>query len=417
MSLVLQYKFDQADVTLDSSGNSSHLTNVGAVTSTVDATYGNVALFNNNYLQLAQPAALLGTSPRTVSAWINRSVEGNNTIFGSGPTSNTFELYFRTVSSVPTLRFGNTTEVLGPSLSLNTWHHVALTYDGTSREAYVNGVSINSSTTTVSTGVGDFIIGRLSSVAAYFFIGKMSDFRVYDYDLDATDISTMFANGPNFAPPPLTVTPRVSNVSTTILSVTGATGYRLTSQQTGSSNEIIVKDNFTDLVQTVFNLTPLTEYTIRLYSTEDGTVYTLVETVVVTTLANSSGNYDKNDYLSNGTFDITTLDDTSIGLISDVMNDVFTTGDVIDLNVSGKTKKSKFVNRGSNVDISDTEAIIAPFSTDGSSGQDMFLTLSDTSVVNVTYDETTEEVTIGNTSYNIGEYFVLDGKKVTIVDF
>ena len=224
-----------------------------------------------------------------------------------------------------------------------------------------------------------------------------------------------FQDGVN-PPPPLLVTPRVSSILCTVTPVTGAIAYRLTSQETGLSIEKTANNDFTDLEQSIGRLVPETEYTIRLYSTSDGSVYTLVETSIVTTLVNSAGNYNKSDYSSNGKFDLSTLDDISLSLITDLMNDVFSTGDIMDVKVSGKTKKSTFVNRGANVNIIDTDAIVAPFSTDGGSGQNVSLTLSDTSIVTVAYNDTNEEVTIGLNVYNTGDVLVLDGKKVSIVD-
>ena len=111
------------------------------------------------------------------------------------------------------------------------------------------------------------------------------------------------------------------------------------------------------------------------------------------------------------------LSSASVGFMSDIMNDIFTTGDAIDISVpGGRTKTSKFVNRGGIVAVEDSEALVAPFSKDGGPGQSVSLTLSDSSIVAVLYDETTEAITVGSTSYASGDSFVLDGKKATIVD-
>jgi hypothetical protein len=40
-------------------------------------------------------------------------------------------------------------------LSLNTWHHVATTYDGTKMRAYVDGTLVDSNSTTISTGISN----------------------------------------------------------------------------------------------------------------------------------------------------------------------------------------------------------------------------------------------------------------------
>ena len=98
------------------------------------------------------------------------------------------------------------------------------------------------------------------------------------------------------------------------------------------------------------------------------------------------------------------------------MNELFATGDVIDIVLPGGrgTKASKFVNRGDNLSIADS--VVAPFSKDAGSGQSVSLTLSDSSVVDLSFDETTEAITVGTTSYSFGESFVLDGKRAHFVD-
>ena len=429
MSLVANWKFDQTDVTIDSTGNSNTLDNFG-VGSTTDATFGNVALFDSGghfRLTSGTPNALRGAASRTISVWINRSSDGDsNTIFDystSGSTdpitgANRALFYYRVQDRVLLYeRIGSAQRtVTSQPHSINTWYNLAMTYDGTDVKFYVNGSEIYSETGTLNSTIEPLFIGRLKNNSAFFFVGKMSDFRIYDGALDATEMSNLFSQGPN-PPPPLEATPRVSTVTSIITPVTGAIAYRLTSQETGSPQENIVANNVTDLEQIVRQLRPETEYTIRLYSTEDGVVYTLADESVVTTLPNVAGNYDKNDYLiTSGRFDISTLDSESTDLLSEVINDVFDTGDDIDVKVSGRTKKSKFVNRGGTVDVTGAEAVVAPFSTDGGSGQSISMTLSDSTSVSVAYNETTEDLAIGSDTYNIGDSLVLDGKKITIVD-
>ena len=215
---------------------------------------------------------------------------------------------------------------------------------------------------------------------------------------------------------PLTITPRPQSLSIVVVAEQGATGYRITTQREGSGREVIALRSFTDPQQTIRNLVPATEYTVRLYSST-GTGFRFEAETIVSTLENSAANYDVNEFLGpSGRFDISTLGNTSVGLISDVMNDLFTTDDAIDINISGRTRISRFVNRGDTVDITNSEAVVAPFSTGGGPGQAISMTLSDATSVAVTYDETTEELTIGPTTYNTGESLVLDGQKVTIVD-
>lgn len=66
--------------------------------------------------------------------------------------------------------------------------------------------------------------------------------------------------------------------------------------------------------------------------------------------------------------------------------------------------------------MSNDESISVPFSKEAGAGQTVSLTLSDDTTVAVEYDETTEHMTIDGVAYKSGDTFVLDGKKVTIVD-
>jgi hypothetical protein len=247
----------------------------------------------------------------------------------------------------------------------------------------------------------------------------------YNRALTAQEIADNYATLLNFPDAPLggpllSVIPRALSVAVSISEVAESTGYKLTSQQTGSSTIRIVNDGFTDLEQVVGNLKPDTEYTLRLFSATTGSGYELVGESVVSTLVNSPGSYDVSEFGMDSSFDLSSLDTDGLRLMTLVMNDLFTTGDTIELSLKGapgsKKSKFKFVNRGSAVDVSKSEALIAPFSEDAGSGQTFDMTLSDSSTATVTYDETTNSVTIDSITYSPGDSFVLDGKKVVIYE-
>lgn len=420
MSLVAHWKLnDLSTLLVDDTGNGHDLVNINGTSVFNDPTYGTVASFDSTQTQRLQldvaPNELVGAPSHTFSFWAKLD-SGN-------PSDSTNILYSQNDYRVQ-YQFSTSVLILvrptdfKPSVAqsiVNTWTYYTITYDGTLENLYIDGVFVDGRTTTITRPAGVFQIGGGSLWPTYLGLyGLMTDFRIYNDALSSSEITSNFTNGANYVPLPITVTPRVSSILSTIEPVAGAIGYRLTSQKTGSSQENIVSNNFTDLQQSIINLTPETEYTIRIYSTTDGVVYTLVEESIVTTLPNLGSNHDKNDYLgSSGRFGLSTLESV---LISDVINDVFNTGDEIDINISGKTKKSTFVNRGDAVDVSDTDAIIAPFSQNGGPGQYILVTLSDSTSVDVSYDENSKVVTISGTAYDEGDSLVLDGKKVTIVD-
>lgn len=413
MSLFAHWKLNNLSTLVeDDTGNGNTLTNT-LVEVTTDATYGTVASFDSaSQMRLdVSPPEIVGSGPVTFSFWMKlRLVTVSSMIFSQGAGR---EYRTQWQSNGRFFTFINQVNSFTPVTAIEAaeWGHYVITHSGNTEKVYKQGTLATQRNISINRPSGLFIIGGSDSFSTALR-GYLTDFRIYDGALSASEISTLHTEGPSIhIIVPLTVTPRVSSVLSTLEVVDGATGYRLTSQQTGSTVETTVADNFTDLEQSIRNLVPETEYTIRLYSTTDGSAYTLVETLVTTTLPNLGANYDKFEYLSNGRFDIRTDE-----VVSDVLNDVFATGDPMTVNVSGRAKKSTFVNRGGVVDVSDTESVVAPFSTGGGAGQTMSMILSDATSVVVSYDETTESVTVGSASYDKRDSFILDGKKVTIVD-
>ena len=423
MSLVAHYELNnQATLLVDATANGHNLTNINGVGVTSDPTYGTVADFDSTRTQRLRipvaPSCLVGNSTYTLSFWVKFQADDTSMFYGQGDGITYRMMFFSGYIYVRSLVSHG---IQMATYDLTGWNYYTVMYDGTKEQVYINGSIVSEITQTPSRQSGTFEIGGSQNWPTGFGVyGQMVDFRIYDYALSSAEVSTIYTDGPPFTPVqiPFLVTPRVTSVRFTIPTVDGATAYRLTSQETGSTVERVVQYNFIALEQTAWNLTPGTEYTFRLYSTTTGSSYDLVVESTASTLQNLSINYDVNDFLStSGRFDLSSLDTTSVGLMGDVMDELFSTGDDVDIVVPGRgTKISKFVNRGANVNISGLEAVVAPFTKDAGSGQSLSLTLSDDSVVDLSYDETTEAITVGTTSYTSGDSFLLDGKKATLVD-
>lgn len=213
MSLILRYKFDASDPTLDSSGNASHLVNKGGVVSAVDPVHGNVAYFDGSETSILSldsdfPEALTGSSmagSSTVSYWFNRDDlsirilhdDGADPTQRSGPYSmfrsvlNGFQFFVNHGSTVSTVHSGE--------IPVGTWIHVAYTNDGTTMKVYFNGVMVASAeqpdNTTTSTEA--LTIGGAVHELHYNYKGYMSDFRVYDYASSESEVLDLYTNAPN----------------------------------------------------------------------------------------------------------------------------------------------------------------------------------------------------------------------------
>lgn len=216
-------------------------------------------------------------------------------------------------------------------------------------------------------------------------------------------------------------TPRPLSIKMTWSPVSGATSYgvRYSVGDVGIGDKIVSVRQTTQRSHSVRNLSPGTLYSVYLYySTSSAVPSILVGSGSFTTLSNTAGNHDKADFGDeSGKFSLADLDPTSLDKLGEVMNDLFTTGDVISFKLpTGNSVSTKFVRRGETTTITDGSSVSLPFTANSGAGQTASLTLSDSTTVSITFDETTQEMSVGGQVYTSGQSFVLDGKKVTLYD-
>jgi len=201
--------------------------------------------------------------------------------------------------------------------------------------------------------------------------------------------------------------------------VPGASGYRVTNEGP-SGREVIVFSDSTSTFYNILNLVPDTQYTVRVY-TDTGTGYDLNGEKVVSTLADSRSNYSVLDFQDGDGFDLRGFDDTRRGYLSSVMTDLFSTGDVVTVRSTRNSDlKTSFVNLGDAFPIKDLigDAVLLPFEETSGTGQNVSVTLSDDSTtVPISFDENSNTVTVDSVAYTPGSSFILDNKKVQVLDF
>ena len=216
----------------------------------------------------------------------------------------------------------------------------------------------------------------------------------------------------NALPEFLLPTAGVTSISATVVEVTGALTYQINVTESPSGTTRVAHTGISTGDVTIRSLNPETTYVLQLYA-DKGSGYVLEDTETVTTLANSAANYDTSVYGSNGEFDLSTLNATELALLGDVFNDVFTTGDKLEINLGPTTSCVAFVKVGEEA-VSTDDSILVPFSTSGGSGQEITINLSDASTVSVAYDEVSGALTIGAETLEVGDSTTLDGKKLTV---
>lgn len=177
-------------------------------------------------VSLATPAA-----PITLMGWVRPgTLSGSHTpLFGWWGDSTLFStgtaLFAQRSDYGPSGVFqgnvrvnGSLVAVGGEALTVGTWSHLALTYDGTTIRVFHNGVEVGSQAASGTMTSYDYFTVRASS-------GDVDEVRVYDTALSAAEIDAI-ANPATPTPPTAGFTASMSDLTVTLTDTsTGATSW------------------------------------------------------------------------------------------------------------------------------------------------------------------------------------------------
>ena len=272
-------------------------------------------------------------------------------------------------------------------LTLSDTTVVPVTYDEVN-----NTISVESETYT-------------SGDAIYLDGNKLEVFDYYGLTVVSVDVA------------PLLVEPGPINIPVVITEVPGAVGYKI-AYVSPSGVETASLSGVTALEQNITGLVADTEYVIKLYA-DTGSGYVLTEELTTTTLSNVAANYDVNIFVDDGVFNLSSLPDATISNIAEVMSELFTTGDIVNVSLQGKPElTTSFINLGDELSIDAIDGVLLPFVKSSAPGQDVSVVLSDGStVVGINFDEVVNTITVNGVTYSPGDSFILDGKKVSVVEY
>ncbi len=290
---------------------------------------------------------------------------------------------------------------------------VLLPFDTTSGAGQSVTLTLPDNTTTVDVGYDEgsntIIVESTSYSSGDTFVLDGRKIEIFDYyDLNILTIGEKF---------PLAVEPRSINIPVVVVEVPGATGYNIT-YEGPTGGEITAFSGVTTLQHNITGLDPETQYTIKLYA-DTGSGYVLTEELTTTTLPNVAANYDVNIFVEDGVINLSSLPENTISNIGEVMNELFDTGDIVNVSVQGKPDlNTSFINIGDELSISNIDGVLLPFVQASTPGQDVSVRLSDDStVVGINFDEVVNTITVNGVTYSPGDSFILDGKKVTVVEY
>lgn len=181
----------------DVSGNGNVGRMDSGVVRTTGGRFGNALIFNGNTLTVPNSASLSLSTGVTLEAWVNPtavSSAGRDVIHKGN------DYYLMATTESGSLPAGggtfagesSPTQTLGTTpLALNTWAHLAMTYDGVTLRFYVNGtqVSARARSGTISMSGNPVTIGS-NPVFGQFFQGMIDEVRIYNRPLSAAEIQT-----------------------------------------------------------------------------------------------------------------------------------------------------------------------------------------------------------------------------------
>ena len=223
--LVAAWAFDEGSGTVatDATGNGNDGTVVGA-SWTPQGRYGEALSFDgtNDYVGLADNAALNATTSFTFTAWVRRAATGSwQVLFQHGATSGNWGVYFSDGNQMDFSEWGVSDLRAGSALTdTANWHHVAWVKagdSGTNVTFYVDGTVVGAVATGGATAGGAKRIGGDAWYEADYFNGLIDNVRLYDRALNPgelqADMTTAVSN--TSAPCAYTLAPTSASVAGT----------------------------------------------------------------------------------------------------------------------------------------------------------------------------------------------------------
>lgn len=132
------------------------------------------------------------TQSTSISLWVNyASVPGATQPFIGFGTAGTgrLKLGFNANQIAAWKASGGSTVMVGSAAPASGWHHVAYTFDGTTRRLYVDGTATDMSTMTGDTGA--VTVGQIGSYGTQNFAGTLDEIRVYNRALTAGEVTSL----------------------------------------------------------------------------------------------------------------------------------------------------------------------------------------------------------------------------------
>jgi prepilin-type N-terminal cleavage/methylation domain-containing protein len=205
-SRVSEWNFDEGTGTSTADtvgGNTGILINGPAWRPSADCVSGGCLEFDgsNDYVDTVGNVGIIGAQARTVTLWFKPTdKQGRQDLFsfGTPALSLMFNILFDYIpdESLYWGAYADDTAGHANTITRNEWNFVAVAYDGSIVNVYINGSSRPdiSASHTISTGASTLWIGKSKEDQGYYK-GLMDEFRIYSAALTASAIRDQYIAG------------------------------------------------------------------------------------------------------------------------------------------------------------------------------------------------------------------------------
>jgi chitodextrinase len=216
-SLAAEYKFDSSAT--DSSGNNNNLTLVNAPTYTTGQVNQALSLNGTNQYAVTtsySPTLNLTGTAMTLAGWVKPTTQATSIIVAkpyasthSAPYFDWGLIYNAGGNGKPSAYLGcqGSHQYANTALTLNSWQHIAVTYDGANLRFYRNGVAdgvIPATCAVTNTNSQNMRVGANAN-GTETFPGALDEVKIYNRALSQTEVSAL-ANPVTNQPPTVTMT-------------------------------------------------------------------------------------------------------------------------------------------------------------------------------------------------------------------
>lgn len=193
---VAAYGFEDGGSDADDDSGNGHDGDIEGADWTSQGKYGDALSFNgsSDWVTIDSSPLLNLITGMTLEAWVypTTATGVHDILIKEGASAEIYNLYARNWQGLPEVNTaidGTNRTANGTALAVNTWTHVAGTFDGNILRLYINGTQVDSTpvTGTIATSNGPLRIGG-NSLWGEFFQGRIDEVRIYNRALTQAQI-------------------------------------------------------------------------------------------------------------------------------------------------------------------------------------------------------------------------------------